>query len=294
MTIENTYLLKLKKLLRDRAPMLFATGASLYFKNFKFKEEKEYIKGSLSAESKLPSLILLSCNRAATQLVEEVLKKIYEHGGGRHIALNRYLFFFGTSDTAQFLDSECMVKKMEAKGFFFGQQGPFTEHDCFSDYKLVVMTRDPRDLLVSHFHSFTKAHVPRNKHFVSKIAEAKEMGLQKYVLLDEHVIYFKRSLEQAVKLRTQENVLFWKYEDMMENFSSFQEECQHFIHGEIDSGLSKQVSLLYKKPEGAADNTRHRRSGAWGQFKSELEPEVVDQLNEIFGGLLEELNYPLN
>jgi len=285
MTIENKYMLCIKKHMRAHFPGLLSKAAGIYYRNFKFEKEKMYIKGQLSSELDAPSLLLLSCNRAATQLVEDVLSRIYCSGGGCHIALNKYLFF-SKDDSIPFLDADYMLGLMQARGYFF---------DYFDRYKLVVMCRDPRDLLVSHFYSFTKAHVPRNKEFIEKMSVAKEMGIQKYVLEEEHINYFKTCLEQAVKLKDKENVLFCKYEDMMDDFDSFQSDCQQFINGEINSKLSEELNALHQPAviTEQADHRRHRRSGAWGQFKKVLDPEVIEQLNMIFGELLQELEYEL-
>ena len=295
MTIENKYLLALKKRLRHSAPGLLSYGASLYYRVFEFKEEKAYMKGGLKSDCDEASLILLSSNRAATQFIEDVLRKIYEYDGGKYVALNRYLFFFERKGEVPYLDPVWMEKYMKKSGYFYGQQGPFTNHEVFKGYKKVVMCRDPRDLLVSHFYSFTKAHVPRNKEFIQKIKEAEDMGIQKYVLLDEHISGFRNSLKQAVALKDKEDVFFCKYEDMMEDFPSFQEECQKLINGTVDKELSYKLNALHKKPEvnKIADNTRHRRNGAWGQFKKALEPETIEKLNLEFGDLLTVLDYKI-
>lgn len=295
MTIENKQLLAIKKRLRQSSPGLLSFGASLYYRLFHFKQEKAYMKGDLTTDLDEPSLILLSSNRAATQFVEDVLGKIYEDRGGKYIALNRYLFFFDKKNTIRFEDHEVIVQQMKSRGFFYGQQGPFTQHDVFKDFKKVVMVRDPRDLLVSHFFSFTYAHVPRNREFVEKIKKAKEMGIQKYVLLGENVSIFKKCLNQAIALRDKEDVLFYKYEDMMADFVVFQESCQQFINGEVKRELSEELNGMHKKPETnqSTDNTRHRRSGAWGQFKTALDPDVIEKLNEEFKDQLIALDYPV-
>lgn len=296
MTIENKYLLALKKRLRHSAPGLLSYGASLYYRVFEFKEEKAYMKGGLKSDCDEASLILLSSNRAATQFIEDVLRKIYEYDGGKYVALNRYLFFFERKGEVPYLDPVWMEKYMKKSGYFYGQQGPFTNHEVFKGYKKVVMCRDPRDLLVSHFYSFTLAHVPRNKKFIQKVKEAQEMGLQRYVLLEEHISYFRSCLEQAVALRDQDEVFFYKYEDMMDDFSGFQEGCQKFINGTVVSNLSAEVEAMYKKPEAeqVTDNTRHRRSGAWGQYRKSLEPATIELLNKEFKDLLVALEYPLD
>lgn len=295
MTIENKQLLAIKKKLREVSPGLLSIGAALYYKIFRFKLEKAYMKGKVTSDLAEPSLILLSSNRAATQFVEEVLGKIYKHAGGEYIALNRYLFFFDRKKTILLEDYKTMSELMRSRGFFFGQQGPFAKHEVFVGYKKVVMVRDPRDLLVSHFYSFAHAHIPRNQESVAKIKKAKEMGLQKYVLLDKNVSYFKQCINQAIVLRDQKDVLFYKYEDMMSDFVVFQETCQKFITGEVSKELSVELNAMHKKPEPdkIADNSRHRRSGAWGQFKIDLEPDVIEKLTEEFKDQLLALGYPV-
>ncbi len=91
------------------------------------------MKGKLKSTLDEPSLILLSSNRAATQLVEDVLSKIYDHCGVTYIALNRFLFFFERGGKSSYLNPSVMVKRMKSHWFFFGQQRPLTDHEVFKD-----------------------------------------------------------------------------------------------------------------------------------------------------------------
>ena len=273
--------------------MAIATAGRFYARHVGFKEVRDYLKGELASESEQPSLILLSTNRSATQFVESVLAKIYEHQSGLYLPLNRYLFFADAEAEAHVLDGSHMRNLLKDRGFFFGQQGPFDDLSLFDGFQKVNVVRDPRDLVVSNYHSIASAHAPRDRAFIEKIKRVQELGLQKFARSEEFLEPIQRAFLQALALKDRDDVLAWRYEDLMEDFEGFESSCQRFILGEIDEDLSQEIRGMHLgsvQGEGE-EKSRHRRSGRWGQFKTSLEPEVVAHLNEVFAPFLEAFGY---
>jgi len=293
MTVENSLVLAVKRAVRERVPVLLPVAGRLYASTFGFRRERAYLRGRLKTDCEQPSLVLLSCNRAATQFTEDVLAAIYRKAGGRYVALNRYLFFADRDADRHFLDAEHMRALMRPTGYFFGQQGPFEDCGFLEEFKAVAMVRDPRDLVVSSFFSVTRSHVLRNRDDVRRIREAREAGIQRYVQGEQLLAYYEACLRQNLRLREKENVLCWRYEDMMERFGEFEASCQEFILGEARPELSAELGGRFKGTvtDGGEDAGRHRRSGRWGQFRTALEPETIRRLNARFEPLLDAFGY---
>lgn len=293
MSLENPFLLSCKAIIRKRFPLLLSHAGRAYAKSVGFQSEKAFLKDRLQTNKELKSLVLLSCNRAATQFTEDVLSRIYESAGGKHVALNRYLFFAQTKEGRDMRSESQMGELLRPKGYFFGQQGPFVDPSFLKDYLIVAMVRDPRDLLVSHFYSMTNAHVPRDQTFVKRAKKARKQGLQAYVQEEEIISYFEDCLKQALLLKGVDGVLTYRYEDMMSNYTQFHEKCQQLVCGKVSESLSTELEQLYKQPvtKNKEHQGRHRRSGAWGQYKGELDADVIAKLNERFGPLLVQFGY---
>ena len=293
MNIENQPVLRLKGFVRKKCRLLIAAAGRFYARNLGFRDVREYLAGQVKSERESSSLILLSTNRSATQFVESVLAKIYSEQGGVYIPLNRYLFFADDDAEKNVLDSHHMHGLMKDEGFFFGQQGPFHQLDLFGNYQKVCVIRDPRDLIVSNYHSIASAHAPRDKAFIEKIHRVQALGLQKFAKEEEFLKPIDSALEQARKMREQDRVLFWRYEDIMDDFEKFEESCQRFINGAVNRKLSEEVRALHLGSVGGGVEVegRHRRSGQWGQFKKSLDPDIVEWLNQRFSLYLKEFGY---
>lgn len=293
MTIENKSILSIKSFVRKRAPFLLSYTGRLYAQTLGFKDERNYLKNGITGGIDSPSLILLSSNRCATQFIESVLAKIYASKGGQYIGLNRYLFFADKDAKSHLLDPHYMSGLMTDKGAFFGQQGPFEDHECFDAFQMINIIRDPRDLLVSNFHSISSAHVPKDKEFVDRIKRVQEMGLQKFALDDEFIEPIESAMKQALRLQERDNVLFYRYEDMMDDFESFATSCQKFIVGAADEKMTKGLMEMHRGPasEPTEATGRHRRSGRWGQFLKALDADVQEVLNKRFEPYLAAFGY---
>lgn len=298
MTIENRAILLLKKKVRQRAPLLLPMLGQLHARTIGYRAERKYFKDlDKIGEGEGPkSLILLSVNRAATQFTEGVIAEIFRHAGGQYLALNRYLFFADKNAETHMLDESFMKDFFKLNGYFYGQVGPFSDYDFLKRLRVISMVRDPRDLAVSHFHSFTKAHTPRDKKFIEEMHAAQEMGLDAFVtqesFMDQLEVYFR----QAVVMKKREDSLFWRYEDMMDNFDGFQSSVQEFVLGEVNARLSEHLMGRFRGPQqhSGGSEMSHRRSGRWGQFREHLGEASKQLYEERFRPYLLEFGYGAN
>jgi len=293
MSIENKNLLKIKSLLRKKCPIAISLVGRFYAKYIGFRDVRSYLSKRNYDASAPDSLILFSTNRSATQFVESVLAKIYTQGIGVYIPLNKYLFFADRNADEHFLDANYMREMMETRGYFYGQQGPFSDLKPFQGFHKIAVIRDPRDLVVSTYHSIASAHVPRDQAFVDKIKHVRQLGLESFSREEKYIQPIENALRQAIILKEDESTLFWRYEDLMEDFDGFQNSCQEFINGKVDDNLSREILKMHlgSVNDGKQVEGRHRRSGEWGQFKKALTPETVSFLNEKFSPYLERLGY---
>jgi hypothetical protein len=154
-------------------------------------------------------------------------------------------------------------------------------------YRKIIHLRDPRDGLVSMFHSFSQTH-PGIPEFELKRRQA--MGIEQFILsrVDD---YFERYLTYTRWLELESNIFLSKYEDMI---SSPQDWLLHFLRacGVDRDNLRAQICAKHApdlNPAGAKEGT-HKRKMIPGQYL-DLEDSLVKFLNEKFGDILIKLDY---
>jgi hypothetical protein len=164
--------------------------------------------------------------------------------------------------------------------------------EFLADKKAICHVRDPRDILISHYHSAGWTHpISRNPEIAEKQLAARHMV--QALSVDEYAI------QQAPALRTYferlsgvlahaHDGVWLRYEDMIARSPAFAQK----IKGAMP--MSDQVlAELFRlsEPLEKEDRTAHKRSGKAGQFKDRLAPHTRHVLADVLGDCLERFGY---
>lgn len=293
-TVENLTILKLKRRLQQRFPGFLTPGMKIAASSFLFKKERRYFRNVLSTEEDFLSVVLLSQPRGGTQICQEIIGDLIEERGGLAVNIGKYWFWKTPQKVIKLTDEAWAWKNLKDKGFFFGNFGPFHDVSKLPLLKYIVMCRDPRDVLLSHYYSIRDAHVLNSTHMTEMSQFAKNSTIDEYVLSEQMVSDVRLYLTQAIQFqKSSHQHLFIRYEDMMSNPAVFISKIGAFVGAEKNSDECEKLAEYYFPfiPGDTEATFRHRRSGSWGQFKSKLKPETVTQLNELFKEELTQLGY---
>ena len=166
------------------------------------------------------------------------------------------------------------------------------------DYKVILATRDPRDILVSDYFSIAYSHsVPSkggSKHnsFISKRLAAQNATIDEYVISESERVYDIFSRYQILLLDRYKNVHLATYEDMISNFeiwlNDLLEYCELDLSREFIQYLIEENEAKKPKKE---DITKHIRKGVAGDYKEKLQPETIQTLNNKFEPILRHYHY---
>ena len=130
-------------------------------KKQEFINEQKLLQGENIITSDHPSIIHFSVNKAATQYVKKILARCVAHNQMLHIQMNEYAF----CSSLPYLDhlNEIGMRNyqhvFQPQGFLYSAFGGFIEGiDNLEAYKILLLIRDPRDVLVSSFFSTAYSH----------------------------------------------------------------------------------------------------------------------------------------
>lgn len=180
-----------------------------------------------------------------------------------------------------------------------GEEGALVERvtqaSFLEDKHCVVMVRDPRDILVSAFHSFGFSHGLSDNPQIREQQEADRARIQ-VTTLDRYVV--ERAPEWCVAFDRVERVLESARRSTLVSFEEMVDDFDRFARK-----LARQLPLppaalreLYARtrPRETEAPSEHKRSGRVGGFREKLEPETIEQLNEILKVPLTRFGYSLN
>jgi hypothetical protein len=164
--------------------------------------------------------------------------------------------------------------------------------EFLADKKAICHVRDPRDILISHYHSAGWTHKISSDPEIAEEQLAARRLVQA-LSIDEYAIqqapalgsYFDRL--SGVLAHAQETVLL-RYEDMIARSPAFARDIQAAMP------ISDQVlSELFRlsKPLQIEDRTSHKRSGKAEQFKERFTSRTRQVLADMLSDCLERFGY---
>ena len=127
----------------------------------RYKTELALIKGRHENSNKHPSIIHFSFNKAATNYVRSILRRCSAKNGMVPVGMHGYAFHtnFPYFDNLSAEEMEKYKHIFKSTGYLYSTFGGMIEGiPDLEKYKIVLITRDPRDILVSQYYSIAYSH----------------------------------------------------------------------------------------------------------------------------------------
>jgi hypothetical protein len=184
-------------------------------------------------------------------------------------------------------------------GYLYGVFGGFVEGiPNLDQYRIVLMIRDPRDVVVSHYFSIAHSHKPpmrsgdKYDRFITHKKQANELGLDAYVLSRGPWLasFYRKYMEKLIPAVKEIHLM--RYEEMVYDFSTWLTNLLKYCNFTIDKKFFNELCQNHEQmqPE-KEDSSRHLRKGQAGDYLEKLQPDTIKVLNDEFSDILEAFNY---
>lgn len=268
-----------------------------FFLQRRFKVEMQLMRGEHKNDNTHPSIIHFSLNKAATQHVKKVLRRCALENGMTPAHVNEYAFYtkypYLTGANSKKMDNYQHVFK--PIGYLYTAFGGMVQGILeLEKYKVVLMVRDPRDLIVSSYYSISYSHSTppktssRYEKFSQRRQAAKQMTIDEYAISESERFYTILHRYKTLLLDKYAHVYLTSYEEMTADYQSWLENllaaCQLTISNELFQALIKENQRLQPKKENIH---KHIRKGKPGDHQNKLKPETIEYLNTKFESIFE-------
>jgi hypothetical protein len=163
----------------------------------------------------------------------------------------------------------------------------------FDAFRVLLVIRDPRDVLTSSYYSLAHSHgIPadpmRASAFRQQRRDAQQSGVDEYVRVHAPALanVYRDYMAQLVG---RSNVLLTFYEDLVGNFEEWLEEVLGFTGLEVP--LRQRDSLREETKQRSEDVGRHMRQVQPGDHLRKLTARTIAELDESLGDVLAAFGY---
>jgi len=263
----------------------------------RFHVELQLIKGAHKNGNTHPSIIHFSLNKAATQHTKNVLRRCAVENGMVPAHINEYAFYtkfpYLTSLTVEQMQNYQYLFK--PSGYLYSAFGGIVQGiPELEKYKVILMVRDPRDLVVSSYYSISYSHSTppkissRYEKFTQRRQAATEMTIDEYAISESERFYTILNKYKTLLLDKYPHVYVTSYKEMTSDYQGWLkgllDACDLTISNGLFQSLVEENERLRPTKE---DIHKHIRKGKPGDYKEKLEPETIEYLNTKFSSIFD-------
>ena len=268
--------------------------------NKNFALERKVLKGQHQSTSKNRSILFFSVYRAGSTFSGGLMKKIAGEAGLTAVDLDGYFYELGKGKEWEGKGRVMLDVPYRSTGYFYG---PFRSFNRgirnIEDYKILLLLRDPGDVIVSSYYAIYSHVTPllEGKQALRTRVQRREKQLEQTV--DEFVInrlnsnsrFLERYYEYHKELMGKTNVLFLKYENMVENFDTWLDRLIEFLGMDLSREFIHRVKAEADFKVSKEDIHKHKRQVTPGDHIRKLKPETIDFLNSKTGEIRKLFGY---
>lgn len=252
-----------------------------------FRDEQALLNGKFRSKSDRASFIFFTVHKAGSSILSLRLSQVFRKNNFTVVDLSSWFAKTNPAGRERFFnDGEQKRKVFSARGVYYAVfRYPF-EVPAFDAHRILLVLRDPRDVLVSHYFSTRFSHPVQNMDFAAQKEQAGKLDIDDYVLriAPDFLQRYTRYMEWTSK----PNVLFLRYEDMITAPVEFEERIRSFTALNIAPGeLVSAADFVVEKE----DPHSHKRYVQAGDHARKLKPETIVELNRRFAAVLAHYGY---
>lgn len=261
--------------------------------NFVFPAESlAIIKGLGRAKKQKASIFFFTTHKCASTFTPKVLACAARKLDLKHIDYARFLWHKSNDNVFDYMNKHAK-KLFQAEGYVFAPLRQWIETRGCENSKVIIMLRDPRDVVVSMYYSMAYTHeLPANrnrrKDFISERNDIVSMSIDDFVLKKSpHLLSVYA--EYFLNLSKNKNYYFCTYEDMIFNFQLWITGLENYLGIKFDEEIKKIWQQQVTPPK--IESLSHIRKMLPGDHRLKLQPETIVKLDEIFSEFINRFSY---
>lgn len=283
--------MSLKKRIRDRAVRLIPNRT---LARIRFRDEIRMLEGGLAAGGN-PSVLLFTTHKCASTLTNRILAYICtKYLDLKHLDFVGYYYLTEAEDTHELITRNRSAI-FRPSGILYAPFRKYVPIPEIDRYRIVLILRDPRDVLTSLYFSTAFSHaVPLNPERSRK--QRRRRRATQVLSIDEFVIRRKDEYAERygsyLRMHRNHDVLFLRYERMITAFDSWLSDLAQGLGVALsDEDASHLRAMSGTDDVKVEDKYRHVRKATPGDYRSKLQKETITTLDAAFEDVLKAFDF---
>ena len=244
--------------------------------------------------SDLRSVFAFSLPKAGSVLLDSIMQGLSSTLGLTYVSIMGEYFNIGLR-AQQFPESTSRI--FLERGYCYGGFRfipPRFEIPILKSAKSVLLVRDPRDMLVSHYFSTKTSHPAPSGTLKTGMKDVPLREVAQRLAIDEYVLdfakFYLRHMSRYIEAIRQDqgNFRIYRYEDVIFNKRAWIADMCDAFDWPVPNSTINDIADRNDVIPSSEDQAKHIRQATPGDYKRKLQPETIERLTEM---LAKELDY---
>jgi hypothetical protein len=242
------------------------------------------------------SFFLFSFMKSGSVLVNNVVREILKDRGIPTFDIPSHLFEVGIDFDSFLCDLDqafpehgyCFSGFRHIPRSFFGS-------NALKRARMVVVTRDPRDILVSAYfsirlsHQYPNAATPQFRHMVELLQRSTELSIDDFCL--DSAAFLNTELWYLQKVLDDKDTMVLRYEDFIYDKIVIGRSLRDWCGIDIPDERLKEIIRPHDILPDVEQPLSHLRQGHPGDYRRKLRPATVIELNTTLKSFMKTFGY---
>lgn len=285
----NSYLKPIKNWIKENFFPLYFYLYRLPKSYLKFSEERKLELGKDFSFGEKKSILFFTVHRSASSYLGSLLQEIASEMDYVHANFDSYFANKQVPVNKAFEDKSFLEKAFNDRGYIYGPMRSIRKIPELGHYKILLVLRDPRDVLTSYYFAVKYSHGVLSKSFIEERKRARDLTIDQFVL--DNVERFKKKYREYSHLYREQDVKFFKFESIMSEPAKFLDGLESLLETDIPPYIrSRVINEDLVRPE-RENKYKHKRSAKAGDFREKLAEDTIEKLNREFETSIETFNF---
>lgn len=266
-----------------------------HFKLLRSSDAKN-IRVAINDNRKETSVIFFTTHKCASSYVPSIFHECCKYSGYSAVDYASVIWALGDKFTGydsyeSFLE-ENYDSLYRLKGKIYSPQRKPIKFAGINSFKQLYFLRDPRDVLVSAFYSFSKTHtLPEGSLsaavFSDRRREICNLGINDYALSAATEWLLPMYEEYFESYKSAHDKLYLSYDYYLNDTSGFIGKVCSFVGVNLPEHAINSLVSLASPVQSHVNANRHQRSGKSAQWRYELDEDVQKILTDQFASIMQ-------
>ncbi len=247
----------------------------------------------------MPCVYAFSLPKAGSVLLDSILSTLSPVVGLTYVSIMGEFFELGLAEK----DAPAETSKIFLdSGYCYGGFRSFPQRfkiPNLATRKAILLVRDPRDMLVSHYFSTRSSHPNPGRRLTTSMQGMPLREKARVLTVDEYVVdltkFYDRLLRSYIEVveENPENFRIYRYEDVVfQKREWIADMCDYFGWLVPEAKVKKIADKNDIRPR-VEKESKHVRQVSPGDYKRKLKPDTIKRITEILEKDLEYFGYDM-